>query len=291
MKILTNKNLKEETVLQLEQQFGIELTEDVELLQLPFWDGKERVLEILELVNFPYIHVGSMYKDDWKKIPILVNKGTQFLFINEGSYVHNLTGELESKYGGSITDTSGIKFLTELIVKIKSGRPAIKVEDEVTRTLKELAGENYKTYIKLLAREDFKQQIDIICRGLEIDVRLTRDIIKEYTDIDVYKSKLCQILYYQQYPDLSYIREFNDESRAEDFIKALKNIVNLEVDLEDIYEDVEQVILDQFQLNDRLWKCPEQEDKIILLRDKYEAEPETAQDVYIEALEYGRAYK
>lgn len=111
-------------------------------------------------------------------------------------------------------------------------------------------------------KPSFVGRINIIYSGLDIPhLDLVRDIVYKFTDLDLFKMKLLYVLYFKTMPSLDMVKEFrgnptpntfektetqhNPRESAEDFVKACKKFINLNIDIDDIYTEFEEISMDE----------------------------------------------
>jgi len=210
----------------------------------------------------------TMYKNEWKLIPMLANRYSDVIITGKDEYVYFRKGQvLKSKY-----NQNG---LVRIILEIHTG---VKQKYSVT----ELALLNYlkdtyeypeKQAIQTIEsfkdtiqnNATFKNRLDIVFTGFNVNDDAIKDSIYRYSDQERYLFKLLWLLFFIKNPDPIYLNKVNinsqDESEqvnllesTENLINAIERIAKIKINIDDLiistepdYETMSEEYLDYYK--------------------------------------------
>lgn len=219
-------------------------------------------------------NVNRVYKNEWKLMPQLLNRNTDVIFIG-ASYDEETDTTTVNELFYKKANGEGVMLkagsLTETIQDIHYG---MKRKHSVMREqLEKFVHEHYDNPERVMdavhvafgrrdkhdhihRNERFDTQLDTIVRGLDIETDLFREIEYRYTVLDIFYMKMFYALWWKSTGcDLTFVREFrgtdngveneNPKEEAEKFVDAVKRILKMDIDVDDIYYPQEVQSMDE----------------------------------------------
>lgn len=171
------------------------------------------------------------YKNTWKEIYYFVtHHKSVFIYFNEEDYILLKEKKVIKRKGNGIS-----RFVSKMF------EPNY-IETELAKIT---SLEKVKAFKKLFNNKDFVQKIEFIFENLEVSTDILYSLMRP-TQIDVYLFKIYYVVWFKQCQDPEFLRHFKGECKfeAETLVEALKQYLQVEININDIYEDLEEDIVD-----------------------------------------------
>lgn len=229
----------------------------LEMDYLPIEDKFFNLLDIYPDANI--IWVAPYYPNDWKIIYKIIHKRNILFWTSYEDYIYIKSGKISK----AVLGNTSLR-LQKINTKLYNNDIKDPTEAWTIKYLEQLNIKNPKKYIdsflhKLNTNAQFSNLVDLIFKGLDINLGYTgfqRDIKLTKSKHDLSLQKLNYMLYLKT--DTTLIREFRDAEDAELYITAIKSLLNIDVDINSIYTDIEEQIMDM-SVFERMWSLSLQE--------------------------------
>lgn len=223
-------------------------------------------------------YIQNMYRNDWKRVPKLINGNRHVIWYHsEDEYLYLTPNKTIKKW---YSKNGLTRVIDNIIMNMKypvslMDHQLIQYYIAKNKTI-EYAKNQIANYEQLyFFNKEFVERINIIFNGLDVDnLDIIRDTVYKYTDLDIFKAKLIYVLYFKDNPTYTMIRRFtgmsesnylertdtqhNARQYAEDFIEACDKFIGLKMDITKIYEDVEEISMDELYLQQAVWTVSEE---------------------------------
>jgi len=259
MKLVTTKipeqtllnEIAEVTKLKLKDTKWITLSDTGLEYGTPIKQVKNELFTIT--TGIPVLIHSTMYPDDWKLIPRFVKENRPIIaYFAENDYLIFQNQKIIKRE----TDSKGVaRYIWSIINSMLHPQKYSLLDLNIMEVLQKHYSENTETVFKklmqLLDTTKYKELLDIIIKGLDMNLDLYRT--RGYTTKDLYKAKLLHALYFKFNTHKDYIREYrglsdedapeqnNPREQAELFADACKKLLNIHINVDDIFTEVELV--------------------------------------------------
>ena len=196
------------------------------------------------IFNFDRNNQSTLYKNEWKLMPMLLTRKTDTLLVGHEEYLFIRNQKVHSYKA----HPDG---LVKIILEIKTGleRPNSIVFEQTKDYLvsrykysNTQAESTLKQYLKTIkTNPDFKNRINLVFTHTGNADDAIKDSIYKYHEDDAYIYKFLWILYFTQDPDPTYLPTYSiyeddykpqadPEFQAKTITEAIKRITNIELD-------------------------------------------------------------
>lgn len=192
----------------------------------------------------------TMYKNEWKLIPRLINRHSDVIITGKDEYVYFRKGQvLKSKYKAN--------GLIRIILEIHTG---VKQKFTVTELslinyLKDAYEYTEKQAIQTIdsfkqtieTNPTFKNRLDIVYTGFNVNDDAIKESIYKYSEQERYMFKLLWLLFFIKNPDPIYLNKVNiysnDESEQVNLLESTENLINAIQKIAKINIDINNLII------------------------------------------------